>query len=498
MSTFIGLFFPHPIYSIECNPGQLCIEGVGTPGNGYVGLDPFNPDDTDPWDRGRVLIGGVAGSGSQECPAGTYAASDGCYGICFDCGGGSPEGVDTNGDGTPDVFLPPYRLPVATVKAKAIVMPYDTIPTCDSILAAVADPLTQVLTGVAFTLTPGISSSPQTQTQSGTSDIVWNNVVAGNSYEVTTAYTGDYAHIASCSIGTRTPTSRMNLIYAPLLELDVINGYADFVKIGPWMQTQGGNVYVGTKLTSGVPPKANPKVFALDQGGLAGSFPGIVTYGERYDVDMNLQYTGETMVSSKNWLVKDTRPAKDWYLQYKSKVSKGTTNTYDGILAGDQPPMIADQSPTVYLHEGNMSINSPWTISDADNLVVLISGNLTIRKPITLTGANKNGLVTFIVKGNITVDPTVGGLYTSQDAVVEGIYITNGTFTTGQSTNPGTERFVGKGTFVAKNFVLQRDLTTLSHNYDTSAELFIHNPKFYITFPDILKDLPFLWQEVAP
>ncbi|KKT60248.1 MAG: hypothetical protein UW52_C0028G0013, partial [Candidatus Gottesmanbacteria bacterium GW2011_GWA1_44_24b] len=33
---------------------------------------------------------------------------------------------------------------------------------------------------------------------------------------------------------------------------------------------------------------------------------------------------------------------------------------------------------------------------------------------------------------------------------------------------------------------------------DTSADLFYYNPSFLILMPDILKDLSYTWEEVAP
>jgi hypothetical protein len=102
------------------------------------------------------------------------------------------------------------------------------------------------------------------------------------------------------------------------------------------------------------------------------------------------------------------------------------------------------------------------------------------------------------VNGNITVASTVGVPYTSSAPVVEGVYITSpsGTFSTGSS-GSGTERFVGRGTFIAGNFLLQRDVGSAG-NPTTSAELFIYNPQLLLTMPDAMKQLSVSWQEVAP
>ncbi|MEK7592187.1 MAG: hypothetical protein AAB508_02220 [Patescibacteria group bacterium] len=83
---------------------------------------------------------------------------------------------------------------------------------------------------------------------------------------------------------------------------------------------------------------------------------------------------------------------------------------------------------------------------------------------------------------------------------MEGVYITSpaGTFSTGTSTSVGTERFVGKGTFVAGNFSLQRDLASVVQNSNVSAELFTYNPALLFNMPDSMREVPITWQEVAP
>ncbi|MBU1326553.1 hypothetical protein KKB64_03600, partial [Patescibacteria group bacterium] len=73
-----------------------------------------------------------------------------------------------------------------------------------------------------------------------------------------------------------------------------------------------------------------------------------------------------------------------------------------------------------------------------------------------------------------------------------------GTFVTGPSTNPGTERFVGRGIFVAGDFLLQRDLTGVAANETTSSELFLYNPQLFFTLPSSMQNVSITWKEVVP
>lgn len=124
----------------------------------------------------------------------------------------------------------------------------------------------------------------------------------------------------------------------------------------------------------------------------------------------------------------------------------------------------------------------------------LVDGNLTINGRINLSGS---GVAVFIVRGNITVSPAVGVSKTSTTPVLEGIYLSNGTFKTGQSTNPGTEKLVAEGMFIANAFLLERDLGD-SNNTFYPAELFIYNPQLLLTMPQAMKETAIVWEEVAP
>ena len=143
-----------------------------------------------------------------------------------------------------------------------------------------------------------------------------------------------------------------------------------------------------------------------------------------------------------------------------------------------------------------MTTTGDWVIKNDDKIIFLVNGNLTIKGKITRTGT---GFIAFVVKGDITVDPSVGVDPTSTTPVVEGLYVSKGTFHTGSSI-AGKEKFVGKGIFIAGDFSLERDLDIVSpgNNAFYPSELFIFDPQLLFLLPNPFRETSVTWQEVAP
>lgn len=224
-----------------------------------------------------------------------------------------------------------------------------------------------------------------------------------------------------------------------------------------------------------------------------GGYVGTVSYGTNYDFDASAGQGGN-LVSATNWLVNQAHSVIDYYSYFAHKfdIPAGAT-VYDPAAQSGAMP----NASGIYYVDGDLTTQGDWLVPDKQTIVFFVTGNLTLGGKINLSGT---GFIAFIVKGNITVSSSVGGLYTSSAPDVEGIYITSptGTFSTGTSSVVGAERFVGKGMFIAGNFLLQRDLDSISQNQTTSAELFIYNPQLFFTMPESMKDMPISWQEVAP
>jgi hypothetical protein len=344
------------------------------------------------------------------------------------------------------------------------------------------------LTGtVTHRFTPSSASQPAPKTQSGSLYTTFNNVISG-SYTIDTQVPPEYQIAHYCWKTTNVPKSSGETQSAALPSADILTWDLGYTRGVAWSQVQGGDVYASATLQSFV-PTGNQRVFIPDG---AGGYPGIATYWQTYDFDSRSPQKGEDRVSSKNWLVKDTAPNTDFY-QLMLRQFGGWPAVPDYTNATVTQP--AARTAPYYVY-GNMTTSGNWTIGNNQTLTFFVNGTLTIAGKINITG---NGFAAFIVNGDIVVLPSVGETYNTvpQVPVVEGVYITSpgGWFYTGAS-GAGTERFVGKGMFIAGDFDLKRNVGDAG-NTTTASELFIYNPQFLLTMPDAMKKLPVSWQEVA-
>lgn len=291
---------------------------------------------------------------------------------------------------------------------------------------------------------------------------------------------------------TDSPAAQGNGLTADIGDFATLNwtlGYSDAVG---WTQTRGGDVCATTTLSSFIAAGASPQYFVLDG---SGGSPGVVTNGGLFDFDADVVGTGGNYVSSTGWRASETCDPTDWYATMYHRFDSPTTADYSGNATITSRPT---SRATPYYASGNVTINgSDWTVGNGQNIIFLINGDLTIRNNITITGT---GFAAFIVKGDITVDPCVGGLYTSSTPALEGIYMTSpaGTFHSGTSSCASNERLVVHGSVIAGHVDLQRDLEGIIQNNNTSAELFDYDPQLLLRMPDAMNDLSVTWEEVAP
>lgn len=334
----------------------------------------------------------------------------------------------------------------------------------------------------------------------------WTNSVPAGTYTLSSSPpAGSYVLQNSC--WTRTPTAPTSgqSVAAAVNTTDTLTFDVGYTIGTPWVQTQGGDVIVANWIKSLMTPLASPRLFSING---AGGYPGGVVYGStgatpyNFNADPGDPTYGANYVSSTNWLANEPGdggskdPYKiDWYQYslYQFDLSNATPDYTNPVTPIGKPA----SRTTPYLVSGDMTTSGDWTVGSGETIILVVTGNVTIKGKVNITGT---GFVSFIAKGNITVDPTVGVPYTSAAPVVEGFYITSptGSFITGPSSNPGTERFVGKGSFIAGSFLLQRDLSVVGQNAATAAELFIYNPQLLFTMPEKMKEMKVRWTEVAP
>lgn len=156
----------------------------------------------------------------------------------------------------------------------------------------------------------------------------------------------------------------------------------------------------------------------------------------------------------------------------------------------------------LYIANGNMTFSGQGNPKSytfpAGNYVILVHGNLTITSQIHVLNEST---VTFIVSGDITVDPTVGeAVTTSVSPDIEGFYSTDGSFFTGTGSLrlniAGSVIVNAARTSPAGTFQLQRDLGT--GNANCPAFSVQERPDFILNAPNLIKYQNTIYQEVAP
>lgn len=437
--------------------------------------------------------------GLGGCPSGC-GSIDNCGGVdCASCPGG-PTPTPTSGGGNTPTPGGPTNTPIPTatatlsptpiaapgfVRARAKIVS-TTASTCAEV-AASSTYLPQTI-GIIPNVAPGYQA-----VEDGTY-ASWN-VNQGTS-TITYVPVGGYALKLACFTGV-SPASSGTGMSAFVSSGQTVTwelGYSDGT---PWMQAVEGDVYAASTMYSPIQVGAAPRYFSRDG---SGGTPGIITYGANYDFDSDGASLGEAYSSSQGWLANESYPTTNYYAIMYHRFGSPTSADYSGptTLSQSNTVLGAPANGSAYYVNGDLTIDTAdWLIGANESKVFLVNGNLAINRKITIT---PGGFVAFIVNGNITVDSSVGVTFASSVPVVEGIYITSpgGTFTTSPSTTAAARRFVGKGTFVAGSFDLQRDLDPDTANDTTAAELFIYNPELLIHMPDAMKDQPISWEEVAP
>ena len=332
------------------------------------------------------------------------------------------------------------------------------------------------------------------KTQTAGATLTWADKAAGQ-YTISGAPPGQYATGNTCV--SQNSGAYIQGVSGTLTADGTVNFLVGYMPQSGWVQTVGGNVYTGNQLVSSIPSAATNPYFSL--AGAMGD-AGMVTYGTSYDFSLITSDLGENNVSTKRWLMQHTNTSVDYYTQFATRMDvPGSATAIEDRTNVTKPT--CSTSPCVLYADGDMTTAAgvPWSIGATEQMIVFVNGNVTINSPITITSG---GFFALISHNGIYVNSTVGGTTGSTTPTLEGIYIaTNAShtavFATGDSNTTGRERLIVRGSVIADNFQLFRDLGT-TINSTTPAEQFIFNPQLLFTMPDVMKEIPYVWQEVAP
>lgn len=422
--------------------------------------------------------GGGGGGAPTPTPAGCNPANWGSYGSCF----GSPA-IKTrqNECGTWETVSC-----TGSIQARAAV-----VTSADTSCAAVRASTTGV-SATTFQFTPSSASQPAPQTQTGNTAVSFSTI-AGGYYGIVPTAPGDYVIKRACwqkTSNTPSPGEGLGETLSVPTDNDTLTWELGYTLGTPWFQAGGGgDVYAASGyLKSYVPSGTTPRYFSLNN---SNGYSGVVSYGNLYDFDSDpaVLADGFQYISSTKWNVQESFPTQNFYLIFWRKFGGPLTPDYDQPASPITKP--ASRVKPYYV-KGNMTMNTDWIIAEGETIIFLVDGNVNLNGKVTMTG---NGFASFIASGNITVGSNVGVPPASSTPVLEGIYIASGTFQSGIS-QAGVERLVVKGSVIANNFLLQRDLGDT--NTTTPAELFLYNPALLFRMPPDMMEVPYFWQEVAP
>jgi hypothetical protein len=262
----------------------------------------------------------------------------------------------------------------------------------------------------------------------------------------------------------------------------------------PWWQVRDSDVESGGDLVSPLPPGS---IFGLDG---AGGFPGVPIYSGSTSLN-------SSNVSSKSWLAESVfSSTKVFNYAYFARLIPPEV-TFNEIVPSSiggevlSSGGVATDGVYWYHYSGattglDLDITSDITLGDRKVVLMVDSANLNLQGEVTLTdgtgffgayvGENALG-----VKGDINIDPSIGGV-ADEVPELEGLYLSDGVFHTGL----GTTQLHVRGSIAAFGGIsLERDLEV---DETVPAEYFEYAPDQVMLLPSSLRVKKYKWQEVAP
>lgn len=296
-------------------------------------------------------------------------------------------------------------------------------------------------------------------------------------------------------------------------ELDSCNTACQFTATAdPWLATSEGNIYAAQGYSGFEQQNVASLNPPIDFAGYGYDYNKVVNLAEYLVSSGNATLPGTNYISENNY--RALNYTDDSLTAYRAFGAQ--TNWFDFLRQivvrnrGSNPSVINTASITsanintalgatagaLYVGErtGDLTIGNtaaPATVTCNIKGIIFVTGNLTV-VPDLRTSSFTNGCI-FIVRGNIIVDVgqrknPASSLVTdpTQYDIVEGMFFTNGTFTTQLDQFGVNEKWDGiyvKGSVVSKSTSLNRDLRSFS-NVSQPAEVYVYDPR-YMAIPEL-------------
>ncbi len=261
--------------------------------------------------------------------------------------------------------------------------------------------------------------------------------------------------------------------------------------IDAWWQVKDADVVTNGGITTNVAESG--QVFDLEGNG--GS-PGVVVYTGSTDLTTS-------NVSEEGWLANtstsqarvfnskffENRIPSDATINEINSSSIDGTYLESGTVSGDGYIWFVYDAGSTGL---DLNITSDANLGSNKVVLFVKNANLTISGNINVTDGA--GFFLAVSEGSVSVDASVGG---GSSANLEGIYIADGSFSSGTGGSSSDSQLWVRGTVAAYGGAnLERDLG--ASNNDSPAEFFEYAPDQELLFPISLSSRVTNWREIAP
>lgn len=273
-----------------------------------------------------------------------------------------------------------------------------------------------------------------------------------------------------------------------------------------WFQTMGGNVVSKGGVTSLIPASAYNLNFIKDPAGL-------LIYSFASPPNLGSGFSGGALVNTSI----SSKPLASFDLFYNTKlpsdVKSGlTTISSNSINTSDLATCNLLRGYKVCYYDGttlgDLTLNNDYVMADGDRVVLFVNNaKLIIKGKINPATQGKSSLLVIssgrVIAGinyGIEVDPNIGSAFVDDVPDLEGVFYTDGMFTTGHTASGMDFNLHIRGSVVANNFLLNRNLGNLGAEKNNlyPAEFFQYGPEQVMAFPPFLRTRPVSWSQGTP
>ncbi|KKR10803.1 MAG: hypothetical protein UT39_C0015G0016 [Candidatus Woesebacteria bacterium GW2011_GWA1_39_21] len=272
------------------------------------------------------------------------------------------------------------------------------------------------------------------------------------------------------------------------------------VSSSPWFQVSGGNAIVKGGLTSTIPPASS----AYDINFIRDPVALLIYLGT---LDLGSGTVSSVGVSANTTIINKSAASFDLFYNKKlpQDVKSGmTTLTSNSMAMTSLSSCNLVRGYHVCSYDGtttgDLTLTGNYSIANGVRVILFVNNaNVTIAGTIRPATRGRSSFL-LISKGNITIDPSVGGLLSDNTPDLEGVFYTDGVFSSGHNTIAYDNNLHVRGSVSANSFSLIRNLSPVNVEVNSQypAEYFEYGTEQVLAFPPFLMLRATSTNEVSP